>query len=101
MAGKVWVELPKVRFFSWSVVGGCGFFPSFHHIHRLVNMSSPTTTQAYRLSSFEKNLDGLVLDQNVSLPDASQLGATNVIVEVHAVSLNARDYQSRYSHHPT
>ncbi|SPO21818.1 related to alcohol dehydrogenase [Ustilago trichophora] len=56
-------------------------------------MSSPATTQAYRLSSFEKNLDGLILDRNVSLPDASQLGATDVIVEVHAVSLNARDYQ--------
>ena len=58
-------------------------------------MSSPKTTQAYRLSSFEKSLDGLVLDQNVSLPDASQLEATQVLVEIHAVSLNARDYQSK------
>lgn len=64
-------------------------------------MSLPTTTQAYRLSSFEKSLDGLVLDQNVALPDASQLGPTDVIVEIHAVSLNARDYQSKFPPSPT
>lgn len=56
-------------------------------------MSMPQTTQAYRLSSFEKNLNGLVLDENVPLPDASKLAPTQVLVEIHAVSLNARDYQ--------
>lgn len=53
-------------------------------------MSIPSTTQSYKLASFEKSLDGLVLE-DVSLP--SQLGPTDVLVEVHAVSLNARDYQ--------
>lgn len=56
-------------------------------------MSLPQTTQAYRLSSFDKSLEGLVLDRNVSLPDPSQLAPTQVLVEVHAVSLNARDFQ--------
>lgn len=54
----------------------------------------PRVTQAYRLTSFGKSLDGLVLDQNVSLPDHTELGPTQVLIEVHAVSLNARDYQS-------
>ncbi len=53
------------------------------------NMSTPNTTQTYKLASYEKSLDGLVLE-DVSLP---QLGSTDVLVEVHAVSLNARDYQ--------
>ncbi|SNX82445.1 related to alcohol dehydrogenase [Melanopsichium pennsylvanicum] len=56
-------------------------------------MSIPKTTQAYRLKTFERSLDGLVLDQNVTLPDTSQLKPTEVLVEIRAVSLNARDYQ--------
>ncbi|CDW98177.1 hypothetical protein [Sporisorium scitamineum] len=54
-------------------------------------MSIPQTTQAYKLASFDKSLDGLVLKQDVSLP--SQLAPTEVLVEIHAVLLNARDCQ--------
>lgn len=55
-------------------------------------MSLPSTTQAYKLTSFDKSLDGLVLERDVAVP--SQLAPTEVLVELHAVSLNARDYQS-------
>ncbi|ETS61083.1 hypothetical protein PaG_05026 [Moesziomyces aphidis] len=63
-------------------------------------MSNPRTTQAYRLSSFDKSLEGLVLDDKVALPDAEQLAPTAVLVEVHAVSLNARDYQIASATYP-
>ncbi|GAK62963.1 NAD(P)-binding protein [Moesziomyces antarcticus] len=63
-------------------------------------MSTPRTTQAYRLSSFDKSLEGLVLDDKVALPDVGQLAPTSVLVEVHAVSLNARDYQIASATYP-
>lgn len=53
----------------------------------------PNQTSAYRLASFTKDLGGLSVDEGVQLPDA--LLSTQVVVEIHAVSLNARDYQSK------
>lgn len=51
----------------------------------------PSHTSAYRLSTFSKDLAGLHLDDEVQLPNALQ--SSQVMVEMHAVSLNARDYQ--------
>lgn len=63
-------------------------------------MSLPTTTQAYRLASFDQSLSGLTLDKKVPLPSASDLEPTQVLVEIHAVSLNARDYQIASATYP-
>ncbi|PWZ03064.1 GroES-like protein [Testicularia cyperi] len=60
----------------------------------------PTTTEAYRLRSFSKDLNGLVLDTSVSLPRPEQLRPKQVLVRIHAVSLNARDYQIATATYP-
>lgn len=57
----------------------------------------PRKTSAYRLTAFTKDLGGLSVDEDVQLPRVEALGPMQVIVEIHAVSLNARDYQSKYS----
>lgn len=61
-------------------------------------MTIPRSTQAYKLASFDKSFDGLEV-QDVPLP--SQLEPTQVLVEIHAVSLNARDYQSEFRPPPS
>ena len=55
-------------------------------------MSYPSIVKTYRLRSFVKDLSGLVLDE-ATLPKPEELASDEVVVKVHAVSLNARDLQ--------
>jgi hypothetical protein len=56
--------------------------------------SSNGKMHGYKLDSFEKGLSGLCFHEGLPLPREEGLREGQVLVKIHACSLNARDIQS-------